>query len=109
SGACNDLNSSAFMDTGSFLVEAFVSNACSSALAAASAATTTPLRLSRLNILIHSEEIIGIVFLLDRGKPLVIVAVGFFHAFFAFVAHQKVHVSSASGIWMNRIVVTLRP
>src|SRR6266446_9883952 len=60
---------------------------------------------TRLNILIHSEEIIRIVFGFDRNQPLVIIAVGFLHPFFAFVSHQKVHVRPTGGIWMNRIVI----
>src|SRR6266516_214140 len=71
--------------------------------------TEAPLFLVRLNVLIHSKEIIGIVFLFDRDKPLVIVSVSLFHAFFAFVTHQKVYVRATGGVGMNRIVVTLRP
>src|SRR6266404_9011836 len=62
-----------------------------------------------LNVLIHAEEIIGIIFLFDRDQPFVIAAVGFLHAFLAFVAHQKVYVCSARGKRMHRIVITLRP
>ena len=51
--------------------------------------------LARFNILIHAKEIIGIVFILDRDQPLVIIAVGCFHAPFAFVAHQEVYVGAA--------------
>jgi hypothetical protein len=41
----------------------------------------------RFNVLIHSKEIIGIVFIFDRDQPFVIPAIGFFHTFFAFIAH----------------------
>src|SRR4029077_7925958 len=91
----------------SFSVEAFaMANACpvGSALAAASAAT-----LARFNVLIHTKKIVRIVFAFDSDQPVVIIAVSFLHAFFAFVAHQKVHVRSAGGIRMDRIVITLRP
>src|SRR5215472_5999542 len=53
-----------------------------------------PPQLGRLNVLIHPEEIIGIVFFLDRDQPLVIAAVGFLYASFSFVAHQEVYVGS---------------
>src|SRR5689334_10737760 len=68
-----------------------------------------PLQLLGLNVLVHTEEIIRIVFLFERDEPLVIGAVRFFHTFFAFVAHQEVYVSAASRIWVNRIVIALRP
>jgi hypothetical protein len=58
-------------------------------------ATGEPNQLARLNILIHTKEIIRIVFVFDRDQLLIIIAVSFFHAFFAFVAHQKVHVRPA--------------
>src|SRR5882724_6196349 len=61
------------------------------------------------NVLIHAEEIIGIVLLFDRDQPFVIAAVGFLHAFLAFVAHQEVYVCSARGKRMHRIVIALRP
>src|SRR6266480_5981782 len=62
-----------------------------------------------LNVLIHTEEIIGIVFLFDRDQPVVIAAVGFLHAFLPFVAHQEVYVRAARGKRMHRIVITLCP
>src|SRR5438094_7552049 len=62
-----------------------------------------------VNVLIHAEEIIGIIFLFDRDQPFVIAAVGFLHAFLAFVAHQEVYVCSARGKRMHRIVIALRP
>src|SRR6267378_1713456 len=68
-----------------------------------------PLKLAWVNVLIHSEEITGIVLLFDRDQPFVIAAVGFLHAFLAFVAHQKVYVCSARGKRMHRIVIALRP
>src|SRR6266404_7118860 len=37
--------------------------------------------LAWVNVLIHSEEITGIVLLFDRDQPFVIAAVGFLHAF----------------------------
>ena len=92
------------MNPGSFVLEASAAvGAC------VSRSVRAPLQLARLNILVHAEEIVRIVFLLNRGKPLIIVAVGFFHAVFAFIAHQKIYVRAAGGIWMNGIVVTLRP
>ena len=51
---------------------------------------------SRLNVLIHSKEVIGVVFVFDGNQPLVIVAVRCFHTFFAFIAHQEIDVGSAS-------------
>ena len=50
----------------------------------------------RFNVLVHAKEIIGIVFVFDLDESLVIVAVGFFHAFFTFVAHQEVYVCPTS-------------
>ena len=41
----------------------------------------------RFNILIYSKEIIGIVLVFDLDQTLVIVAIGFLHAFVAFVSH----------------------
>ena len=64
---------------------------------------------ARLNVLIHAEEIVGIVFLFDRGQPFVIPAVGFLHAFLAFIAHQEVHICSTCGKRMHRVVIALRP
>src|ERR1051326_2867575 len=63
----------------------------------------------RFNVLVHAKEIIGIVFRFDLAEPLIIVAVSFFHALFAFVAHQKIYVRPASRVGMQRVVVTLRP
>src|SRR5437762_3824204 len=62
-----------------------------------------------LNVLIHAEEIIGIVLLFDRDQAFVIAAVGFLHAFLAFVAHQEVYVCSARGKRMHRIIIALCP
>jgi len=59
--------------------------------------------------LVHSKEVIGIVFLFDGDEPFVIAAVGFLHAFFSFITHQKVYVRAASRIRMDRIVIALRP
>ena len=78
-------------------------------LGLSSALGTSALQLARFNVLIHSKEIIWIVFLFDLNQPLVIIAVRLFHAFFAFITHQKVYIRSAGGVGMNRIVVTLRP
>src|SRR5262245_37314525 len=86
------------------------------ALSAEPAGTLTPqrsssscLRLfaSRFNVLIHTKEIIGIVFLFDGHQAFVIIAVTFFDAFPSFVAHQKVYVGAASRVGMNRIEITL--
>src|SRR6266702_2586007 len=62
-----------------------------------------------VNVLIHAKEIIGIIFLFDRDQPVVIAAVGFLHAFLAFVAHQKVYIRAARGKRMHRIVIALCP
>src|SRR5205823_4624336 len=105
SGVCNDLNSSAFIAYSLSFVEAFMSNAW----APASALAQAPLHLLGLNVLIHAEEIIGIVFLFNRDQPVVIAAVGFLHAFLAFIAHKEVYVRSARGIRMHRIVKIFRP
>ena len=51
--------------------------------------------LARLNVLIHAEEIIGVVFLFDRDQPVIIAAVRFLHAFLAFIAHEEFYVCSA--------------
>src|SRR5436309_3474762 len=68
-----------------------------------------PLFLARLNVLVHTKEIIGVVSAFDSDEPFVIPAISFLHAFFAFVARQEVYVRSASGEVVQRIVVTLRP
>src|SRR5882724_6513042 len=94
SGACNDLNSSAVIPSRFPLFRRSPRRAP---------------KLARLNVLIHAEEIIGIVLLFDRDQPFVIAAVGFLHAFLAFVAHQEVYVCSARGKRMHRIVIALCP
>src|SRR5215831_5170444 len=68
-----------------------------------------PLQLLRLNVLVHTEEIIGIVLLFDRHQSLVIAAVGFLDAFLSFVAHQEVYVGAARGIRMHSIIKIFRP
>ena len=65
--------------------------------------------LARLNVLIHAEEIIRIIFLFDFGEPVVIAAVGFLHAFFAFVAHEEIYICSACRKRMHGIVIALGP
>src|SRR5437764_14902251 len=68
-----------------------------------------PLHLLGLDVLIHAEEIVGIVFLFDCDQPVVIAAVGFLHAFLSLVAHKEVYVRSARGIRMHGIVKIFRP
>src|SRR5207249_11408823 len=64
-----------------------------------------PLFLARLNVLVHTKEIIGVVFAFDRDQPFVIPAISFLHAFFAFVAHQEIYVRPASGEGVQRIEI----
>src|SRR2546430_2215974 len=105
SGACNDLNSSAFMAYSLSFVEAL----CQTPALQLRRLAQAPLHLLGLNVLIHAEEIIWIVFLFNGDQPVVIAAVGFLHAFLAFVAHKEVYVRSARGIRMHRIVKIFRP
>jgi hypothetical protein len=54
-----------------------------------------PLLPGWLNILIHPEKIVGIVFIFDRNQPIVIFSVGGLQAICSFIAHQKVYVRAA--------------
>src|SRR5262249_22192414 len=68
-----------------------------------------PLHFARLDVLVHSKEIVWIIFVFDLDESLVVVAIGGFHAFFAFVAHQKVYVRSPGRVRMQRVVITFGP
>src|ERR1035437_2799854 len=64
--------------------------------------------LRRPNILVHVEEVAGVVLRLDGAQAIVVAAVGGADAIFPFI-HHEVDISAARAVGMQRVIVVLGP
>src|SRR3569623_2824987 len=57
----------------------------------------------RPDVLVHPEQVRGVVLLLDGREPIVVVAIGGPHSRIALIVHHEVDVPSAGIDWMQRL------
>src|SRR5580704_5336561 len=62
----------------------------------------------RPDVLIHAEEVFGVVLSFDRRQSIVVASVRGTNPVLAFV-HHEIHISPAGAEWVQRIVVPLGP
>src|SRR5439155_4731969 len=61
------------------------------------------------DVLVHAEQVGRIVFLLERGEAIVVVAIGRLYAGVAFVVHHEVDVAAARIEAMQRLPIGFGP